>query len=99
MSNDLGSLDGFDGVNSFLSAVDSNSSGYRSFYDIDEAQNQVFSPPLLMDAAILADSYEDLLGKRTSKQIADIWLSSKHRYILLCLNIVHGKQTRIFLTC
>ncbi|KAI3463077.1 hypothetical protein Pfo_019740 [Paulownia fortunei] len=63
--NDLDSLDEYDGVNGFLSAVGSNSSvsdAYRSFIDMDEAQDQVFSPPLLMDAAILADSYEDLLG-------------------------------------
>ncbi|KZV17309.1 hypothetical protein F511_18250 [Dorcoceras hygrometricum] len=65
MLNDLGSLDEFDGVNSFLSAVGSNSSvsdAHRSFYDMDEAQDQVFSPPLLMDVALMADSYEDLLG-------------------------------------
>lgn len=63
--NDIDSLDEFDGVNSFLSAAGSNSSvsdAHRSFYDIDEAEDQVFSPPLLMDTAFLADSYEDLLG-------------------------------------
>ncbi|KAL0351094.1 UNVERIFIED_CONTAM: AUGMIN subunit [Sesamum radiatum] len=63
--NDLDSLDEFDGVNGFLSAVGSNSSvfdAHRSFYDMDEAQDQVFSPPLLMDTALLADTYEDLLG-------------------------------------
>ncbi|KAL0331894.1 UNVERIFIED_CONTAM: AUGMIN subunit [Sesamum calycinum] len=43
--NDLDSLDEFDGVNGFLSAVGSNSSvfdAHRSFYDMDEAQDQVF---------------------------------------------------------
>lgn len=63
--NDLESLDEFDGVNSFLSAGGSNSSvsdAHRSFYDIDEVEDQVFSPPLLMDTALLADTYEDLLG-------------------------------------
>lgn len=63
--NDLDSLDEFDGMNSFLSAGGSNSSvsdAHRSFYDMDEVEDQVFSPPLLMDTALLADSYEDLLG-------------------------------------
>lgn len=62
--NDLESLDDYDGVNGFLSAVGSNSSvsdAHRSFYDLDDGQDQVFSPPLLMDAS-LTDSYEDLLG-------------------------------------
>ncbi|KAL0377341.1 UNVERIFIED_CONTAM: AUGMIN subunit [Sesamum radiatum] len=63
--NDLDSLDEFDGVNGFLSAVGSNSSvfdAHKSFYDMDEAEDQVFSPPLLMDTALLTDTYEDLLG-------------------------------------
>lgn len=66
--NDLESFDEFDGVNSFLSAAGSNSSvsdAHRSFYDVDESQDQVFSPPLLMDTALFADSYEDLLGMST----------------------------------
>ncbi|KAL0424229.1 UNVERIFIED_CONTAM: AUGMIN subunit [Sesamum radiatum] len=63
--NDLDLLGEYDGVNGFLSAVGSKSpvsGAYGSFVDMDESQEQVFSPPLLMDAAILADSYEDLLG-------------------------------------
>lgn len=58
--NELGSLDEFDGVNNFLHSPVSDVQ--RSFYDMDEAQDQVFSPPLLMDTALLGDSYEDLLG-------------------------------------
>lgn len=63
--NDLDSFDDFDAVNGFLSAGGSNSSvsdAPRSFYDMDETPNEVFSPPLLMDASFLADGYEDLLG-------------------------------------
>ncbi|KAK4488491.1 hypothetical protein RD792_004255 [Penstemon davidsonii] len=63
--NDLDSFDEFDGVNGFLSVVGSNSpvsDAHRSFFDMDEVQDQVFSPPLLMDTELLADSYEDLLG-------------------------------------
>lgn len=63
--NDLESLEDYDDVNGFLSAVGSNSSvsnAHRSFYDLDDTQDQVFSPPLLMDTSLLADSYEDLLG-------------------------------------
>ncbi|KAK4417857.1 AUGMIN subunit [Sesamum alatum] len=71
--NDLDSLDDFDGVNGFLSAVGSNSSvldAHRSFYDMDEAQDQVFSPPLLMDTALLADTYEDLLAPLSETETA-----------------------------
>ncbi|XP_011098821.1 AUGMIN subunit 6 [Sesamum indicum] len=71
--NDLDSLDEFDGVNGFLSAVGSNSSvfdAHRSFYDMDEAQDQVFSPPLLMDTALLADTYEDLLAPLSETETA-----------------------------
>lgn len=63
--NDLDSLDEFDGGNSFLSAAGSNSpvsDAHRSFYDMDDVEDQVFSPPLLMDTG-LADTYEDLLGR------------------------------------
>lgn len=59
------SLDDYDGIDGFLSTMGSNSSvsdACRSFYDMEEADDQVFSPPLLMDMSLLADSYEDLLG-------------------------------------
>lgn len=65
MLNDLDSLHDFDQVNGFLSAAGTNgvvSDTHRLFYDIDETQDQVFSPPLLMETSLLADSYEDLLG-------------------------------------
>lgn len=65
MLNDLDSLHEYGSVNGFLSVSDSNcaaSDTQRSFYDFEESQEQVFSPPLLMDASLLGDSYEDLLG-------------------------------------
>ncbi|KAF6161392.1 hypothetical protein GIB67_009271, partial [Kingdonia uniflora] len=37
------------------------SSTQRSIYDMVDAQDQVFSPPLLMETSLLEDSYEDLL--------------------------------------
>ncbi|XP_051141230.1 AUGMIN subunit 6 [Andrographis paniculata] len=73
MLNDLDSLDEFDGVDGFTSAAGSNSSvsdAYRSFYDMDEAQGQVFSPPLLMDTSLLGDSYEDLLAPLSETETA-----------------------------
>lgn len=65
--NDLESLDDYDPVNGFLSAAGSNAisdaaNNRSSFYDMEESQDQVFSPPLLMDTSLLEDSYEDLLG-------------------------------------
>lgn len=63
--NDLRSHDDYDGIDGFLSTVGLKSSvsdACRSFYDMEEVEDQVFSPPLLMDMSLLADSYEDLLG-------------------------------------
>ncbi|KAL8475311.1 hypothetical protein ACS0TY_028112 [Phlomoides rotata] len=71
--NDLDTFDEFDGVNGFFSAAGSNSSvsdAHRSFYDVDESQDQVFSPPLLMDTALFADSYEDLLAPLSETETA-----------------------------
>ncbi|KAF8399881.1 hypothetical protein HHK36_015751 [Tetracentron sinense] len=50
-------------VNGFLPVIASDfaPSDARKFYDLEEAQAQVYPPPLLMDTSLLADSYEDLL--------------------------------------
>ncbi|GMJ08841.1 augmin subunit 6, GEMINI POLLEN 3 [Hibiscus trionum] len=64
MLSNLDSLNDYDPVNGFLSAAASSSSasdGQRSFFDVEETQDQVFSP-FLMDASLLAYAYEDLLA-------------------------------------
>ncbi|CAK9317802.1 unnamed protein product [Citrullus colocynthis] len=71
--NDLDSLNDFDELNGFLSSARSNSAtsdGRKLVFDIDEAQDQVFSPPLLMDSSLLADSYEDLLAPLSETETA-----------------------------
>ncbi|KAI8541370.1 hypothetical protein RHMOL_Rhmol08G0054900 [Rhododendron molle] len=63
--DDLDSFQEFDRINGFLSAAGSNytvSDSQQSYFDTEEAQDQVFSPLLLMDTSLLPDSYEDLLG-------------------------------------
>lgn len=73
MLNGLDSLHDYNRVNGFLSVAALNGSasdGQRSFYDIDEAPDQVFSPPLLMDSSLLADSYEDLLAPLSETETA-----------------------------
>lgn len=73
MLNDLDSLHEYDSVNGFLSATGSTcaaSDAQRSFYDFEESQEQVFSPPLLMDTSLLADSYEDLLAPLSETETA-----------------------------
>lgn len=62
--NDLDSLNDYDRINGFLSAAGSNavSDAHRPFYDMEDSQDQVFSPPFLMDTSLLEDSYEDLLA-------------------------------------
>lgn len=64
MLTDLDSLNDYDGVNGFLSASSSNGeiSDAHKFFEIDEAEDKVFSPPLLLESSFLADTYEDLLG-------------------------------------
>lgn len=69
--DDLDSFQEFDRVNGFLSAAGSNyavSDSQKSHFDPEEAQDQVFSPLLLMDTSLLADSYEDLLGMSVWQQ-------------------------------
>ncbi|XP_048328140.2 AUGMIN subunit 6 isoform X2 [Ziziphus jujuba] len=71
--NGLDSLNDYDQVNGFLSVDGSNGFSFdaqRSLYDIDETQDQVFSPPLLMDSSLLADSYEDLLAPLSETETA-----------------------------
>ncbi|KAG7985812.1 hypothetical protein I3843_03G046300 [Carya illinoinensis] len=80
MLNDLDSLNEYDSINGFLSVSDSNcatSDAKRSFYDFEESQEQVFSPPLLMDTSLSADSYEDLLGMLFWPQTKRILLCQK----------------------
>lgn len=63
--NEFDSVSEYERVNGFLSAACSNyaaSESQTSFYDLDEAPDQVFSPPLLMETSLLADVYEDLLA-------------------------------------
>lgn len=68
--NDLQSVDDYDGFLSTVGSTSSFSDAHRSFYDMEEAQDQVFSPPLLMDASLLADSYEDLLAPLSETETA-----------------------------
>ncbi|KAL6518758.1 AUGMIN subunit 6 [Orobanche hederae] len=73
MLNESDSLNEFDSVNGYLPSIGSNlsfSDAHRSFYGMDDAQDQVFSPPLLMDAALLGDSYEDLLAPLSDTETA-----------------------------
>lgn len=64
--NDMDLLHDYDRINGFLRASPSKdvSDGHESLFDMEETQDQVFSPPLLMDTSLLTDSYEDLLGKQ-----------------------------------
>ncbi|XP_010441231.1 PREDICTED: AUGMIN subunit 6-like isoform X2 [Camelina sativa] len=68
--DDLDSFKDYDNGNGFLSVVGSNSvasDAQQSFYDVDD---QVFSPPLLMDSSLLSDAYEDLLAPLSETEAA-----------------------------
>lgn len=72
MLNDLDSLHEYGHVNGFLSAASpiyAATDAQRPFYDIEETQD-IFSPPLLMDSSLLADSYEDLLAPLSETETA-----------------------------
>ncbi|KAE9590246.1 hypothetical protein Lal_00028086 [Lupinus albus] len=64
MLNEMERLSDYDNVNGFLSYTGSNttSDAQQSIYDFEDAQDQLLSPPLLMDSSLLADTFEDLLA-------------------------------------
>ncbi|MED6222403.1 AUGMIN subunit 6 [Stylosanthes scabra] len=73
MFNDMERLSSdYDHVNGFLSYTGSNSTSdaQRSVLDFEDAQDQVLSPPLLMDSSLLADSFEDLLAPLSENETA-----------------------------
>ncbi|XP_020229046.1 AUGMIN subunit 6 isoform X2 [Cajanus cajan] len=72
MLNDLERLSDYDNVNGFLSYTGSNatSDAQRSIFDFEDAQDQVFSPPLLMDSSLLTDQFEDLLAPLSETETA-----------------------------
>ncbi|KAI4350567.1 hypothetical protein L6164_005014 [Bauhinia variegata] len=72
MLNDLERLSDYDHINGFLSFTGSNatSDAQLSIHDFEDAQDQVFSPPLLMDSSLLADSFEDLLAPLSETETA-----------------------------
>ncbi|CAG7902591.1 unnamed protein product [Brassica rapa] len=68
--DDLDSFKDYDNGNGFLSVAGSNSvtsDPQQSFYDVED---QVFSPPLLMDSSLLSDTYEDLLAPLSETEAA-----------------------------
>ncbi|CDY42556.1 BnaA04g10570D [Brassica napus] len=68
--DDLDSFKDYDNGNGFLSVAGSNSvasDAQQSFYDVED---QVFSPPLLMDSSLLSDTYEDLLAPLSETEAA-----------------------------
>ncbi|CAH2080107.1 unnamed protein product [Thlaspi arvense] len=68
--DDLDSFKDYENGNGFLSVVGSNSvasDAQQSFYDVED---QVFSPPLLMDSSLLSDTYEDLLAPLSETEAA-----------------------------
>ncbi|KAE8734526.1 serine/threonine protein phosphatase 2A 57 kDa regulatory subunit B' theta isoform [Hibiscus syriacus] len=63
----------YDQVNGFHSPTASScaaSDWQRLLFNLEDTQNQIFSPPLLMDTSLLADSYEDLLAPLSETETA-----------------------------
>uniref|UniRef100_A0A803MUJ7 HAUS augmin-like complex subunit 6 N-terminal domain-containing protein n=1 Tax=Chenopodium quinoa TaxID=63459 RepID=A0A803MUJ7_CHEQI len=96
--NEFDSLSEYDRVNGFLSASCSNyaaSESQTSFYDLDEAPDQVFSPPLLMETSLLADAYEDLLDEQQQWDYNNMGLhDSVHEESEMETEQQNGEQTR-----
>ncbi|XP_061374059.1 AUGMIN subunit 6-like [Gastrolobium bilobum] len=72
MLNNLERLSDYDHVNGFFTFSGSNATSdtQGSIFDFEDAQDQVFSPPLLMDSSLLADSFEDLLAPLSETETA-----------------------------
>ncbi|KAE8665685.1 serine/threonine protein phosphatase 2A 57 kDa regulatory subunit B' theta isoform [Hibiscus syriacus] len=73
MLNNLDSPTNHDQLNGFHSATASSCAAsywQRSLFNLEDAQDQVFSPPLLMDTSLLVDSYEDLLAPLSETETA-----------------------------
>ncbi|KAK8587752.1 hypothetical protein V6N12_022230 [Hibiscus sabdariffa] len=73
MLNSLDSPNNYDQTNGFHSATASSCGAadwQKSLFNLEEAQDQVFSPPFLMDTSLLIDSYEDLLAPLSETETA-----------------------------
>ncbi|CAL9122426.1 unnamed protein product [Musa textilis] len=60
ISNNLYGLDGHTNQTGLIHPAFPNSR--KTYADIDDAMDQVFSPPLLMESSFFQDTYEDLLA-------------------------------------
>ncbi|KAK8711035.1 hypothetical protein V6N13_146337 [Hibiscus sabdariffa] len=73
MLNNLGSPNNYDQTNGFHSDTASSCAAadwQKSLFNLEEARDQVFSPPFLMDTSLLVDSYEDLLAPLSETETA-----------------------------
>lgn len=61
----------------------------RVYPDIDDALDQVFSPPLLMESSFFQDTYEDLLG---------ILFSPTDCYLCIYIFVYSSNSTFVFLS-
>uniref|UniRef100_A0A7N0ZZA9 HAUS augmin-like complex subunit 6 N-terminal domain-containing protein n=1 Tax=Kalanchoe fedtschenkoi TaxID=63787 RepID=A0A7N0ZZA9_KALFE len=71
--NDLNSIQEYDqmsGYQSALSPISADLNARSSFRGNEDLQDQVFSPPLLMDMSLLTDAYEDLLAPLSETEAA-----------------------------
>uniref|UniRef100_A0A7N0V8S1 HAUS augmin-like complex subunit 6 N-terminal domain-containing protein n=1 Tax=Kalanchoe fedtschenkoi TaxID=63787 RepID=A0A7N0V8S1_KALFE len=71
--NDLNSIQEYDQMSSYQSAltpISADLNARSSFRGQEVAQDQVFSPPLLMDMSLLTDAYEDLLAPLSETETA-----------------------------
>ncbi|XP_057437451.1 AUGMIN subunit 6-like isoform X2 [Lotus japonicus] len=72
MLNGPESVSDYDHVDGFLSSSGSNatSDAQQSSLEFDDAQDQVFSPPLLIDTSLSVESFEDLLAPLSETETA-----------------------------
>ncbi|KAL4351614.1 hypothetical protein GQ457_06G034040 [Hibiscus cannabinus] len=73
MLNNLDSPNNYDQTNGFHSDTASSCAAadwQKLLFNLEEARDQVFSPPFLMDTSLLVDSYEDLLAPLSETETA-----------------------------
>lgn len=84
LSSSTHKLNGFDGYDGNPASLIRPGTGNEQslFPDADDALDQVFSPPLLLDSSFFQDTYEDLLGMFFLHYLKLSWIRLEYQLII-----------------
>lgn len=83
----LSELNGHDPI-SALSFFGPVSGLMHQSFTTDDALDQVFSPPLLMESSLFHDADEDLLGKSSQTRSILLWKVIVHMHAYYCMEVL-----------